>query len=96
MRCPHGCMAARLYVDRAGSRGTLVVVRSCGCGAPTNSASLGLRTLELGNFTGSPNMRLMLNKKPVFAAGWLDQSWWPDGQSVKPFYIAFRPNLSKN
>ena len=37
----------------------------------------GLRTLELGAFSGgSTNTRLMLNKEPVFAAGWLDQSWW--------------------
>jgi hypothetical protein len=44
----------------------------------------GLRTLELGNFSGSPNMRLMLNKEPIFAVGWLDQSWWPDGQYTAP------------
>lgn len=36
----------------------------------------GLRVLELGTFAGSPNQRLMLNKKPIFAAGWLDQSWY--------------------
>jgi len=54
----------------------------------------GLRTLELGNFTGSPNMRLMLNKEPIFAAGWLDQSWWPDGQYTAPTDAALASDIA--
>ena len=45
-------------------------------GSDTVGSYCGLRVLELGPFKGSPNMRLMLNKEPIFAAGWLDQSWW--------------------
>jgi len=38
-------------------------------------------------------MRLMLNKEPIFAAGWLDQSWWPDGQYTAPTDAALASDL---
>eukprot|EP00041_Stephanoeca_diplocostata_P012112 m.202098 g.202098 ORF g.202098 m.202098 type:complete len:600 (-) comp18815_c0_seq2:222-2021(-) len=54
----------------------------------------GLRVLELGTFSGSPNQRLMLNKEPIFAAGWLDQSWWPDGQYTAPTDAALASDIT--
>ena len=75
-----------------GPTNTNALVVGCGCtyrslrpwfprhshGIPTHHKG----SLTLGAFSGSTNMRLMLNKEPIFAAGWLDQSWWPDGQYV--------------
>lgn len=49
----------------------------------------GLRTIRVGR-AGQPGggqanvTRPLLNDKAVFFAGWLDQSWWPDGQYTAP------------
>jgi sucrose-6-phosphate hydrolase SacC (GH32 family) len=40
----------------------------------------GMRTFRLGTVNGSATRRPLLNGNYTFAAGWLDQSWWPDGQ----------------
>jgi len=42
----------------------------------------GLRTFELG--PGPAGDRPLLNGKFTFLAGFLDQSWWPDGQYTAP------------
>ena len=43
----------------------------------------GLRTISLApDSTGLNVSRPLLNGKEVFLAGWLDQSFWPDGQCV--------------
>ena len=48
----------------------------------------GLRTLSLDkNFVnqfGNKVARPLLNNKPFFMSGWLDQSYWPDGIYVAP------------
>jgi beta-galactosidase/beta-glucuronidase len=46
----------------------------------------GMRTFQLGTAEGTSSgvNRPLLNGKFVFAAGWLDQSWWPDGQYTAP------------
>ena len=44
----------------------------------------GMRTVSLGEATGGGRKSLFLNGKPFFASGWLDQSWWPDGQYTAP------------
>ena len=51
-------------------------------GADTVIAYFGLRTFELGD--GPKGKRPLLNGKFTFAAGFLDQSWWPDGQYTAP------------
>jgi hypothetical protein len=33
---------------------------------------------------GGPGLRPAINGEAVFLAGWLDQSWWPDGQYSAP------------
>ena len=51
-------------------------------GADTVTAYFGLRTYKLGD--GPKGKRPLLNGKFTFAAGFLDQSWWPDGQYTVP------------
>ena len=42
----------------------------------------GLRTFTLGD--GPKGKRPLLNGNFTFLAGFLDQSWWPDGQYTAP------------
>jgi beta-galactosidase/beta-glucuronidase len=51
-------------------------------GGDTVVSYFGLRTFALGD--GPKGKRPLLNGKFVFAAGFLDQSWWPDGQYTAP------------
>eukprot|EP00729_Bicosta_minor_P016262 gene16262-17363_t len=43
----------------------------------------GMRTVSLGD-GGLGRKSLYLNGKRFIATGWLDQSWWPDGQYTAP------------
>ena len=43
----------------------------------------GMRQVSLGS-TKDGRKSLFLNGKAFFASGWLDQSWWPDGQYTAP------------
>lgn len=43
----------------------------------------GMRTVSLGD-GGAGRKSLYLNGKQFVATGWLDQSWWPDGQYTAP------------
>ena len=52
-------------------------------GTDTVLAYFGMRTVTLGE-TPRGTKSLFLNGKPFFASGWLDQSWWPDGQYTAP------------
>eukprot|EP01050_Picozoa_sp_SAG11_P015312 SAG11_NODE_1972_length_3980_cov_6.425921_1_plen_436_part_00 len=49
----------------------------------TVRAYFGMRTVALGD-SPSGTKTLLLNGKAFFASGWLDQSWWPDGQYTAP------------
>jgi hypothetical protein len=63
----------------------------------TVQAYFGMRTVALGD--GPNGMKtLLLNDKPFFASGWLDQSWWPDGQYTAPTddALAFDVQVSSN
>jgi len=46
----------------------------------------GLRTITIGPQPGAihTSLRPLLNNKFTFFAGFLDQSWWPDGQYTAP------------
>ena len=44
----------------------------------------GLRSFRVGKLQPSNVTRPLLNGKFTFLAGWLDQSWWPDGQYTAP------------
>lgn len=46
----------------------------------------GLRTLSKGTVDGHP--AFLLNGKPIFMIGPLDQGWWPDGLLTPPSYEA--------
>ena len=46
----------------------------------------GLRTLSRGMIDGHP--AFLLNGKPIFMYGPLDQGWWPDGLLTPPSYEA--------
>ena len=50
----------------------------------TITSYFGLRTFELQATATGGNMRPMLNDNFTFMAGFLDQSWWPDGQYTAP------------
>jgi len=52
----------------------------------------GLRTFALGN-TSKGATRPLLNGKFTFMAGFLDQSWWPDGQYTAPTDAALEYDL---
>ena len=47
------------------------------CGQDRAESYFALRTVSLGRVDGIP--RLLLNGKPRFFHGLLDQGWWPDG-----------------
>jgi beta-galactosidase/beta-glucuronidase len=51
-------------------------------GKDSVTSYFGMRTFKLGMAAGAN--RPLLNDKFVFANGWLDQSWWPDGQYTAP------------
>jgi hypothetical protein len=51
-------------------------------GTDTVTSYFGLRTFKLGD--GPKGKRPLLNGRFTFAAGFLDQSWWPDGQYTAP------------
>jgi len=55
---------------------------SLGSGGDEVVSYFGLRTFALGD--GPKGKRPLLNGKFVFLAGFLDQSWWPDGQYTAP------------
>lgn len=61
-------------------------------GSDSVTAYFGLRIIELKNTTGT--MRPYLNSKPAFFAGFLDQSWWPDGQYTAPSDAALEYDLT--
>jgi beta-galactosidase/beta-glucuronidase len=44
----------------------------------------GLRSFRLGKQQPANVTRPLLNGQFTFLAGWLDQSWWPDGQYAAP------------
>jgi beta-galactosidase/beta-glucuronidase len=44
----------------------------------------GLRSFRVGKQQPNNVTRPLLNGKFTFLAGWLDQSWWPDGQYTAP------------
>ncbi len=44
----------------------------------------GMRTFQLEDVKEGGVKRPMLNGNFTFMAGWLDQSWWPDGQYTAP------------
>ena len=62
----------------------LSVTLLSGTGRPDDAVDsyFGLRTVGLGAAGG--RAALLLNGRPFFASGWLDQSFWPDGQYTAP------------
>jgi hypothetical protein len=62
-------------------------------GSDTVLAYFGLRTFTLGKTPGIDVTRPLLNGKFTFLAGFLDQSWWPDGQYTAPTDEALESDL---
>lgn len=52
----------------------------------------GLRSIEVGKDDNGVN-RILLNGKPLFQFGLLDQGWWPDGLYTAPTDEALRYDL---
>jgi hypothetical protein len=63
-------------------------------GKPVDSVSsyFGMRKIALGK-DDKGITRLMLNNKPVFQYGPLDQGWWPDGLYTAPSDAALRYDI---
>ena len=65
-----------------GSAGS-VLVGSVTAGSDSVDGYFGMREVKLGKDSGG-STRPMINGKFRFLAGFLDQSWWPDGQYLAP------------
>lgn len=53
----------------------------------------GMRTVSIGRGMNGTS-QLLLNGRKFFAAGWLDQSFWPDGQYTAPTDAALAFDLA--
>jgi len=64
-------------------------------GAPhdTVKAYFGMRKISVGPGTVTGQPMLLLNNKPYFQNGTLDQGWWPDGLLTPPSEEAMRYDL---
>ena len=76
-------------VGKPASNGTDLATkwaRALGAGAGSDRVVgyFGLRSLRVGRAAESATTRPLLNGNATFFAGWLDQSWWPDGQYTAP------------
>ena len=58
----------------------------------TVSSYFGMRKISLGR-NDNGVMRILLNNKPVFMFGPLDQGWWPDGLYTSPTDEALRYDI---
>ena len=58
-------------------------MRSVTAGSDSVDGYFGMREVKLGKDSGG-STRPMINGKFRFLAGFLDQSWWPDGQYLAP------------
>eukprot|EP00005_Dracoamoeba_jomungandri_P011478 CAMPEP_0174277778 /NCGR_PEP_ID=MMETSP0439-20130205/61117_1 /TAXON_ID=0 /ORGANISM="Stereomyxa ramosa, Strain Chinc5" /LENGTH=609 /DNA_ID=CAMNT_0015370127 /DNA_START=188 /DNA_END=2017 /DNA_ORIENTATION=- len=65
---------------------------SLGSNGDTVLSYFGLRTVSL-SLDKNNVTRPMLNNHTIFLAGWLDQSWWPDGQYTAPTDKALASDL---
>ena len=78
---------ASLSWNSGGAGGSSSTVDVASAGDVVHSY-FGLRTISLGPLAGgaggAQQQALHLNGKRFFASGWLDQSWWPDGQYTAP------------
>ena len=50
----------------------------------------GMREVSLGDVLNGPGKRILLNGKPIFQMGPLDQNWWPGGSLTPPSDEAMR------
>jgi hypothetical protein len=62
-------------------------------GSDTVISYFGLRTFTVGKTPGNNVTRPLLNGKFTFLAGFLDQSFWPDGQYTAPTDKALESDL---
>lgn len=59
--------------------------------ADTVKSYFGMRTIEIGKVDGFN--RILLNHKPIFAMGPLDQGFWPEGIYTAPTDAALRSDI---
>lgn len=64
-------------------------------GAPTDTVQsyFGMRKISTGKNPATGKMVLLLNNKPLFENGTLDQGWWPDGLLTPPSEEAARSDI---
>jgi hypothetical protein len=59
--------------------------------ADTVTSYFGMRAIEIGKVDGFN--RILLNHKPIFAMGPLDQGFWPEGIYTAPTDVALRSDI---
>ena len=77
----------------AGEDRTYAAARIVGAPRDTVDAYFAMRKISVGpgNVAGQPAM--LLNNKPLFQNGTLDQGWWPDGLYTPPSEEAMKSDL---
>jgi beta-galactosidase/beta-glucuronidase len=77
----------------AGEDRTYAAARIAGAPRDTVDAYFAMRKISVGpgNVAGQPAM--LLNNKPLFQNGTLDQGWWPDGLYTPPSEEAMKSDL---
>jgi hypothetical protein len=77
----------------AGEDRTYAAARIAGTPRDTVDAYFAMRKISVGpgNVAGQPAM--LLNNKPLFQNGTLDQGWWPDGLYTPPSEEAMKSDL---
>jgi beta-galactosidase/beta-glucuronidase len=77
----------------AGEDRTYATARIAGAPRDSVDAYFAMRKISVGpgNFAGQPAM--LLNNKPLFQNGTLDQGWWPDGLYTPPSEEAMKSDL---
>jgi beta-galactosidase/beta-glucuronidase len=76
-----------------GERGTYAAAQVTGAVRDRVDSYFGMRKISVGPGTVAGQPALLLNNKPYFQHGTLDQGWWPDGLHTPPSEEAMRYDL---
>lgn len=72
---------------------TYAVAQIEGAARDTVAAYFAMRKVSVGTGTVSGQPMLLLNNKPLFQHGTLDQGWWPDGLLTPPSEEAMKSDI---
>ena len=71
------------------------MLRIVASGAPSDSVKsyFGMRKISTGTDPKTGKLALLLNNKPLFHNGTLDQGWWPESLLTPPSEEAARSDI---